>query len=101
MMFVALQHSGPLLLTSAVFQEQAAPTNWCRIIVGSEKDVTWFQNNVVKQCDYNYIVLKPNEPTEIDCGSTKSTLTLIPAGPNAHVYLQKSQYYKVYFVLHF
>lgn len=96
-LFSALQHNGPLLLTSAAFKEHTIPTKFCRRVIGSVEDVTWFQSNIDKKSEYNYIVLRPNEPNEIDCGKIKTTLTSIPAGPFAHVYLLKSHYQKLIF----
>ncbi|KAH8406730.1 hypothetical protein KR222_008165, partial [Zaprionus bogoriensis] len=84
------QHNGPLLLTSVPFPQDVTLNNWCGRIVGSQKDVTSFQNNAPGHTKYSYIVLEPNEPTQIDCFKTKTILTLIPAGEGAHVYLLKS-----------
>ncbi|XP_023172605.2 uncharacterized protein LOC111600632 isoform X3 [Drosophila hydei] len=37
------QHNGPMLLTSAAFQDHIVPTSWCGRIIGSAHDVARFQ----------------------------------------------------------
>ncbi|XP_030573754.1 uncharacterized protein LOC115771974 [Drosophila novamexicana] len=92
------QHNGPMLLTSAAFQDHRAPSNWCGRIIGSAEDVARFQSVSSKSNQgYKFDVLKPNEPTEIVYDNTKIMLTLIPAGQNednenAILYYLKNDY---------
>ncbi|XP_023172604.2 uncharacterized protein LOC111600632 isoform X2 [Drosophila hydei] len=59
------QHNGPMLLTSAAFQDHIVPTSWCGRIIGSAHDVARFQVNITYD-------------------KAKISLTLIPAGQNEY-----------------
>ncbi|XP_017874449.1 PREDICTED: uncharacterized protein LOC108621559 [Drosophila arizonae] len=77
------QHNGPMLLTSAAFQDHIVPSNWCGRIIGSADDVARFQGVLSKTCQNPvYTVLRPNEETNIKYDESKISLTLIPAGQN-------------------
>ncbi|XP_023172606.1 uncharacterized protein LOC111600632 isoform X4 [Drosophila hydei] len=42
------QHNGPMLLTSAAFQDHIVPTSWCGRIIGSAHDVARFQDDCIR-----------------------------------------------------
>lgn len=79
------QHNGPMLLTSAAFQDHIVPTSWCGRIIGSAHDVARFQGALSETSQrYEYNVLKPFEPVNITYDKAKISLTLIPAGQNEY-----------------
>ncbi|XP_032596337.1 uncharacterized protein LOC6568588 isoform X3 [Drosophila grimshawi] len=89
------RHNGPMLLTSAAFQEHKVPTSFCDRIIGCAEDVARFQRvpGESKQ-DYVYRIIRPNEPTEIGNDGNTMLVTLIPAGENdvgesCHLYYLK------------
>ncbi|KAM8706172.1 hypothetical protein ACLKA7_010453 [Drosophila subpalustris] len=96
------QHDGPMILTSAAFQEHVRPNNWCGHIFGSAYDVDRFQNTVADSTQtYKYNVLKPNEPFQIEYKKIKSLLTLIPTGQNTHLYYLQNDYVRTLVVDNF
>ncbi|ALC47192.1 CG34008, partial [Drosophila busckii] len=82
------QHNGPLLLISAAFVDHVPSAHWCKIIVGSARDVQRYKNTLpCTDESYNYIVLQPKEPMKVKFENTEIMVTLIPAKRNISFYL--------------
>ncbi|XP_060647409.1 uncharacterized protein LOC132785360 [Drosophila nasuta] len=91
------QHSGPLLLTSAAFQEHVVPNDWCGQVYGTSEDIARFQS-MGSTKTYKYIVLKPYEPIQIEYRKIKNILTLIPASQNTQLYYLQNDHVRVLIV---
>ncbi|KAH8311847.1 hypothetical protein KR044_008286 [Drosophila immigrans] len=91
------QHNGPLLLTSAAFEEHVLPSNWCGQVYGTREDIERFQSTRLTQT-YKYTVLKPHEPMQIEYRKIKNILTLIPTSENTQLYYLQNDHVKVLIV---
>ncbi|XP_017084946.2 uncharacterized protein LOC108117173 [Drosophila eugracilis] len=74
------QHRGPLLLSSAAFNDPIFPQNWSKCVVGSKEDILRYNNfrSFTENCSFK--TLLPNTPSEIKCDESVIIVTLIPAG---------------------